>query len=250
MTDDPRDDIAARRARRRRRLASALAVALVATTVTFRRPWFAGNFGVVEPGRVYRAAQPRDEDQVRRLIRGHGLASILNLRGGSLADPWYAAEVRVTRERGVDFYDFPMSATRRPTRRELLVLLDLFGRCRYPVLIHCKSGSDRTAMASALYLMAGRGVGPERAGRAFSLAYGHVPFGGPEHLHAPFLEYGAWLKARGLPHTPERFRRWVERDYPDDAPTNAFRPLRPGPRDHLAERPDPGPPRAGGPVVR
>ena len=66
----------------------------------------------------------------------------------------------MARDQGLEFYDLPMSACRRPTRRELLVLLDLFEHCRYPLLIHCKSGSDRTGLASALYLMSRRGEPP------------------------------------------------------------------------------------------
>ena len=79
--------------------------------------------------------------------------------------------------------------------RELLVLLDLFEHCRYPLLIHCKSGSDRTGLASALYLMSRRGEPPGWAVRGFTLKHGHVPLFGPEHLHEPFREYEAWLKA-------------------------------------------------------
>src|SRR4051794_5957964 len=138
-------------------------------------------------------------------IEQNHLASILNLRGGSSQDHWYAAEVRATGERGIDFYDLPMSATRRPRRRELLILLDLFERCRYPLLIHCKSGSDRTGLATALYLMTRKNEPPDQALRAFALDYGHVPLFGPKHLHEPLQEYSAWLESHDLAHTPERF---------------------------------------------
>jgi len=207
---------------------AALILMVLAALVTFRRPLFQGNFGVVEPGTVYRAAQPQDD--LRRWVRMYHLASILNLRGGSKIDPWYVSEVRVAHERGVAFYDLPMSATRRPTRRELLILLDLFEHCRYPLLIHCKSGSDRTGLASALYVMARRGAWPEQAIRAFSLGYGHVPIGGPEHLHEPFHEYNAWLKVHRLPHTLARLRSWVEHEYRADDPAINVPPLPPGPR--------------------
>jgi len=207
---------------------------VLVTGYTFRRPLFHGNFGVVDPARVYRSAQP--EKRLEGLIRDCQLKSILNLRGGSPADPFYAEEIALTSREGVDFYDFPMSASRRPTRRELLVLLDLFARCRYPILIHCKSGSDRTGLASALYLMAGRGVGPDRAMRAFTLDYGHVGVFGTERLHEPLVEYAEWLRTRGLIHSPERLRHWVENDYgsdDEDLPTT-FRPLRVGPRETVA----------------
>jgi hypothetical protein len=203
------------------------------------RQWLSNNFGVVDAGRVYRSAQPAGE--VERLVRSQGLASILNLRGGSPADSFYAEELQVTRALGVDFYDFPMSPKRRPSRRELLVLLDLFEGCRYPLLIHCRRGADRTGLASALYLMSCRGEGPDEALRAFALTYGHVPLLGTEHLHEPLDEYAAWLRTRGLAHTPERFRSWVEHDYRSDDPSSLGRRLTPGPREpRLSEAPSPG----------
>ena len=45
----------------------------------------------------------------------------------------------------------------------------------------------------------------------FTLAHGHVPLFGPEHLHEPIDEYASWLRDRGLKHDPERFRGWIER---------------------------------------
>jgi protein tyrosine phosphatase (PTP) superfamily phosphohydrolase (DUF442 family) len=203
-------------------------VIFVTAAVTFRNPCFFGNFGVVEPGRVYRSAQP--EGEFRRLIARYRLASVLNLRGGTQDDPWYADEVRATRDFGVDFYDFPMSATRRPQRRELLTLLHLFEYCSYPLLIHCKSGSDRTGLATALYLMSRNGVPPEAALRAFSLQYGHIPLFGPEHLHEPLEEYAAWLRAQGRTHDSARLRFWVEQVYEPASAHSDVRVLQPGPR--------------------
>jgi hypothetical protein len=207
--------------------ATAVLLALVLCWV-FRRPWFQGNLGVVDAGRVIRSAQPTT--QLPGWIRDHQLRSILNLRGGSPADWWYDSEVKAAEASGVSFYDFPLSATRRPTRRELLVLIDTLTVCPYPLLIHCKSGADRTGLASALYLMIHPGESPERAQQAFSLQFGHIPLGGTEHLHEPLDEYAAWLAARRLSHTPQRFRDWVKSEYrPADGSPDPPR-LQPGPR--------------------
>ena len=219
--------------RPRRRARAALIVALGA--IAAPAGWLLApseNFGVVLPGRAYRCAQPKGN--LARLIGTYQPASILNLRGGTEADPWYVAEVGAAREGKLDFYDLPLSATRRPTRRELAILVDLLGRCRLPLLIHCKSGADRTGLASGLFLMVRDGEPPERALGAFSIRYGHVPLLGPEHLHEPFAEYADWLRARGLEHSPARLRDWVARDYrapdaPADVPT-----LLPGPRVRVA----------------
>ena len=129
------------------------------------------------------------------------------------------------------FYDFPISATKRPTRRELLVLIDTLRSCPYPLLIHCKSGADRTGLASALYLMVrARNRRPSRPRTPSPSNTDISRLCGPEHLHEPLREYAAWLAARGLAHSPDRFRDWVKNDYespdgPEDPP-----PLTPGPR--------------------
>lgn len=230
---------ARRRSRRRLwraiRWATTLAV-VAAPMILLQGFFFRNNFGVVAAGRVYRSGQPKGD--LAATIATHGLASVLNLRGGSPDDWWYADEVQACRDHGVAFYDLSLSAQKRPSRRELLMLLDLFERCDYPLLIHCKSGADRTGLAAALYALSVRGEPPERARRAFSIWYGHVPLFGPERLHEPLEEYDAWLEARALLHTPERFRHWVEHAYRSDDPADDTPPpaLRPGPRAELARK--------------
>ncbi len=220
------------RRRRLRRIVLASSVVLLVLGLslcwTFRRPWFRGNFGIVEPGCVIRSAQPTS--RLGGWIHEYHLRSILNLRGGGPADWWYDSEVKAARAGDVCFYDYPISATRRPTRHDLLVLIDTLRSCPYPLLIHCKSGADRTGLASALYLMLMRGVPPEQAEGAFTLEHGHIPLGGPEHLHEPLREYAAWLAASGLEHSPDRFRDWVKKEYRSPDGPDDPQPLRPGPR--------------------
>jgi hypothetical protein len=192
------------------------------------RPWLDGNVGVVDPGRVIRSAQPTTG--LDKLIKDHHLASILNLRGGSPRDAWYAREIQVAESCGVSFFDLPLSATQRPSRRELLLLIALFDRCPYPLLIHCKAGADRTGLASAVYLMMHKGEPPRQAAGAFTLFHSHLPLFGPEHLHEPLDEYTRWLETRSLPHTPERFREWVKNEYRSADPHLDPAPLAVGPR--------------------
>ncbi|HKI16923.1 MAG TPA: tyrosine-protein phosphatase [Isosphaeraceae bacterium] len=229
--DNPRS-IRQRLALAGKRAGTAVAALVFAGSISlgwvFRRPWFEGNLAVLDPGRVIRSAQPTR--QLRRWIDGFQLRAILNLRGGSRADWWYDSEVAAAEAHGVAFYDLPLSATRRPTRRELLFLIDVLERCPYPLLIHCKSGADRTGLASALYLMVKRNQPPELAENAFALEFGHVPFLGTEHLHEPLHEYATWLKVRGLAHSPERFRAWVKTEYRSADPPVDPPLLPPGPR--------------------
>ncbi len=190
-----------------------VAILLLIAAYALRRPLFFGNFAVVEPGRVFRSAQP--DHTLESVIRSHRVRSIVNLRGGRPSDSFYADEVATAKKLGVEFHDLPLSATRRPTRRQLLDILDLFGEARYPLLIHCKWGSDRTGLVSVLYRLAALGEPPRRALGEFTLSYGHVPLFGPQHLHEPIEEYDAWLRDRKLTHSPGLFRGWVEREYRD-----------------------------------
>lgn len=192
------------------------------------KPFYSQNIGIVDPGRVIRSAQPTS--RLDDMIREYELASILSLRGGSPKNFFYANEVRATNEAGVSFYDLPLSATRRPKRRELLLLIDVLNRCEYPLLIHCKSGADRTGLASGIYRMEVLGQPPEQAKEAFTVLHSHVPWFGTQHLHEPFDEYGAWLARHGLAHAPGRFREWVKNDYRADDPSVEPPPLAAGPR--------------------
>ncbi len=76
---------------------------------------------------------------------------------------------------------------------------------------------------------------PEEALREFSVWYGHIPIGGPNHLHEPFHEYAQWLKAHHLSHTRERLEDWIRHEYRSDDPIAAKVPkLTPGPRYGLS----------------
>jgi protein tyrosine phosphatase (PTP) superfamily phosphohydrolase (DUF442 family) len=211
-----------------------LAVVASLAVFTFRNSLFHRNFGVVDRNLVYRSAQPLGE--LPALIAEKRIATVLNLRGGSDADPWYAAEVAATQRLGVDFYDLPLVATVRPSRKQLLTVLDVLDRCKYPLLIHCKSGSDRTGLVSGLYLMSREGVDPERAEDAFSIYYGHVPLLGTRHLHEPFREYAEWLRSHHQTHTPERLRNWVAHDYQAEDEFVEVTPLPTGPRIRRSAR--------------
>ena len=193
-----------------------------------RRPLFQGNFGVVDPAKVYRSAQP--DRNLESTIQTNRLGSIVNLRGGTEADAFYRHEVATTERLRVEFYDLPLGATRRPSRRELMLAIAVLKHCRYPLLIHCKWGSDRTGLMSALYQLVILGEPPETAMRQFTAAHGHVPLFGPEHLHEPIDEYAAWLVKSNLKHNPSRFLNWLERVYRSEDAFGTWPTVRAGAR--------------------
>ena len=194
-----------------------IATVLFALTLTIGyKPLFQNNFDEVVQGRLYRSAQP--DDRLDKWIEEHNIRSVLNLRGGKPAYDWYNQELKTIRETGADYYEIPMSAQLRPQKRELLDLIGLLGRAQYPMLIHCKSGADRTGLGVTLYHMIVQKEPPEKALGGFSIYHAHIPLFGPEKLQQPIREYASWLSSRQLIHTPERFRDWVEKEYVDGRP--------------------------------
>ncbi|MFJ1292631.1 dual specificity protein phosphatase family protein [Paracoccus yeei] len=131
-----------------------------------------GNFHPIVEGEAYRSAQP-DAENLRTWVNEKGIRSVINLRGTHHGTPWYDAEIAASDTLGLTHYYFGMSASKGLDRAKAAQLIALLRAAPKPVLIHCKSGSDRTGLASALYL-ADRGRGEELAEDQISIRYGHV----------------------------------------------------------------------------
>lgn len=185
----------------RRALALAGLVALLALALLLAWPaWLQlrGNYHVVLPGLAYRAAQP-DGAALRRAQAQDGIRSVLNLRGAQPDAPWYRAEIAASAELGLVHADFGLSATREPTPQRLAELVALMRRLPPPVLIHCRSGADRTGLAAALYLAAIAGRPPAEAAGQLSLRYGHLglaPLSRAVAMDRAFADYGRRMPLR------------------------------------------------------
>ena len=180
---------------------------LFALTLTIGyKPLFQNNFAEVVQGRLYRSAQP--DDRLDKWIEEHNIRSVLNLRGGKPAYDWYNQELKTIRETGADYYEIPMSAQLRPQKRELLQLMDLLGRARYPMLIHCKSGADRTGLGVTLYHMIVQKETPEKALGGFSIYHAHIHGLPPDNSYTlrndsvTGLKKSMWMVARKPPRWP------------------------------------------------
>lgn len=135
----------------------------------------ADNFHVVSPGRVYRSSQMNGRT-LTRVISEYGIKSILNLRGENGGSDWYLAETNAAGRMGVEHFDFRLSARRELTEEGMEQILSIMRVAPKPLLIHCKSGADRTGLVSALYCLAIEGQTPRQADKQLTIWYGHVPF--------------------------------------------------------------------------
>lgn len=132
-----------------------------------------GNFHEVLPGRFYRSGQ-LSPDALSRYIDRYGIKTVINLRGAAPGRAWYDGEIAATRDHGADHLDFHISAGRRLTLDESLRLVALMRDAKAPVLVHCQGGSDRSGLASLLYLHEVAGVADGSAAWQLSPLYGHI----------------------------------------------------------------------------
>jgi uncharacterized protein (TIGR01244 family) len=163
---------------------------------------------------AFRSAQPLPS-QIRRMAK-MGIRTVVSLRGGRAFGSW-PLERRACEAAGITLMQAPVRARELPSRDTLLALAELFEAIAYPVLFHCKSGSDRTGLVAALYLIIRRGRPVAEARRQLDLRFGHLSFTRAGVLGALFDAYER--DGGGRP-----FLEWVRDDYDPIAIHNDFRP--------------------------
>jgi protein tyrosine phosphatase (PTP) superfamily phosphohydrolase (DUF442 family) len=193
-------------------LARAVLLALVVVVgAEAARVAVGANFHTVVDGRCYRCAQPSADD-LPVLSRTLGIRSIVNLRGFD-ERPWYGEERAATERLGITFVDAGIWASWPPTEAEFLKVVRAVDESPEPMLIHCQSGSDRSGLASAIFLLLKTDATVEQACGQLSLRFGHNPWGRAACMDRILAGYAAWLARHGLAHEPDRFRRWARDDY-------------------------------------
>jgi protein tyrosine/serine phosphatase len=136
---------------------------------------YEGNFHTVSAGILYRSAQP-GKTELKAAVAEYGIKSVLNLRGANAGSPWYDEEIAASGELGLAHFDYPLSAKRFVTSKQIAEILDIVRQAPKPLLIHCKAGADRAGLVAALYRFAEAGASAAEADRELSLVYGHFPY--------------------------------------------------------------------------
>jgi protein tyrosine phosphatase (PTP) superfamily phosphohydrolase (DUF442 family) len=162
------------------------------------------NFGVVIPGRLYRSNHPTPGG-LARLVRRHGIRTVINLRGAS-GNGSDALSREAAARLGVAFVDAPLSSGHAPSRERLLDLIAALRGAAEPVLVHCKSGADRAGFAAGLFCLLHGGSAADALGH-LSLRHGHLRRSRAGILDAFFLAYRR--EAEGV----RDFEAWVRDGY-------------------------------------
>ncbi|HEX5273370.1 MAG TPA: tyrosine-protein phosphatase [Gemmataceae bacterium] len=193
-------------------LRGAVAGVLLAVAGEAGRVLFTDNLHVIEPGQFYRCSQP-SPGHLERLIKAHGIRTVVNLRGFCYPFDWYVNESRKTAALDVCQEDLCFSAGRLPSEPELRRLVEVIDHSERPLLFHCQRGADRTGLASAVALLLEPGRPYAEARRQLGLRYGHVALRRPANLDLFFDLYEQWLARNGRTHAPDTFRHWARHEY-------------------------------------
>ncbi len=178
-----------------------------------------GNVREIDRGKAYRSATLTGfsytgitaaitGNSMDNVLKKDKIKTVVNLRGGSDSDDWYRQEVEACKSNGVEHLDFPMSARKLPPPEVVEGLIKTFDHGKFPILIHCQAGSDRTGLASTLYkyLESGQPLDDAQSDQ-LTWRYGHFPISKTRKMDDFFDLYRK--NGNGM-----EFRKWVHTKYP------------------------------------
>jgi undecaprenyl-diphosphatase len=168
------------------------------------------NFHEVIAQKVYRSANLAP-DKLLYVIDKYKLKSIVNLEGEQPDRPWYNSEMSVVKLTGINHFDVQLPPHGLPEDQQLKKLIYILQNAPQPLLIHCKHGSDRTGLASAISMILSENNGYNDFDEQISWKYGVVS---PSSVgFEVFTNYTDWLKSQRLPNSRENFLKWANTEF-------------------------------------
>ncbi|MDX1795919.1 MAG: tyrosine-protein phosphatase [Hydrogenovibrio sp.] len=155
---------------------------------------------------AYRSNHP-SPSFIKKLKRDYGIKTIINLRGANQTGQ-YLLEKEACEKNDIKLISIPFSSRSAPWPEDIHDLFNALDEAQYPILIHCKSGSDRAGIGSVLYEFYVKHL-PMHESKQLSLKYGHF-----KSSETGVLDYFVkkWTEFhRQHPDTP--FMEWVDKIY-------------------------------------
>ena len=190
--------------------------------VFFESTWFTSsfsflfarnNFHEVVPGKLYRSAA-LDKEDLEKSITQYGIKTVIDLRkGGDEEEEQGFSERKVTQSLGADYEWIPLIGSNTKQKESITKLVDLSTKVGGPVLIHCSSGTHRSGVAAAIWLMLTNLESPEQAANQLSTEYGY--FHWERKLKSFFMGHDTidnviWHYLNQYKKTGVSFKDWVQ----------------------------------------
>ena len=171
------------------------------------------DLDVVSPGRFYRTSE-MPNSQLADLIKAHRVKTVIDLRYGRPdPEPDGSIEDQVVVAAGAQYIHAPLLGSQMPTKQSVLNLLAMYDTASEPILVHCSSGSHRSGVASALWLIYKEQVSPAVAAtQQLSPYFGY--FRQERLLKSrlqgyPTIDNLIWRYRDDYARTGEGLRRWL-----------------------------------------
>ncbi len=174
---------------------------------------FENNLHEVVPGRFYRAAEMSREDLAITMKR-FGIKSVVDLRlKTDRPDESGWSEKEVVERNGGRYFQVPVKSSRLEQKERLEDILSIYDIAETPILVHCTSGTHRSGIAAAMWLMDKEHQDIESAKDQLSVKYGFFRF--ERVLKSlvqghPTLDTILALYADETADTPTPFRKWLK----------------------------------------
>ncbi|GAA6207543.1 dual specificity protein phosphatase family protein [Cognatishimia sp. WU-CL00825] len=181
----------------------------------FRIPW--SNFAQVGPN-FFRSNYPTP--QRLRKMRALGIKTVLSLRGKDCEVP-YLLEQWACKDLGLTLQVVKLDSIRPPKKAELLKLMQILRAEKQPLLVHCKSGADRTGLASAFYQIEILGLPISFAKKMLSIRFGHFRMSKTGVLDHILESYEQAARKK-----PQTIRQWLHTSYDEAHIRKEFKALR------------------------
>lgn len=133
---------------------------------------FRENFHPLSP-RAFRSSQPTPA-QIKRRVEKYGIKTVVNCRGFAKDSPLRELEEEACEKAGVKLVHFKIFSRKVPKPEDVRKAKELFDSIKYPVMFHCKSGSDRVGLMSTLFLHLKEGQPVEEIDQLKFWPYGHL----------------------------------------------------------------------------
>ncbi|WP_018979716.1 tyrosine-protein phosphatase [Saccharibacter floricola] len=178
----------------------------------FRLTWT--NLTPVVAGKIWRCNHPTPA-RLRHLHKKLHLESVINLRGHRQCGSDALAR-HTCQSLNLPYIDMAFESRNAPHKDRILRFYDIYQKLNGPTLLHCKSGADRTGLASGLIILFEGGCTQE-ALKQLHWRFLHFKGSRTGVLDAFFLLYQQEAEGK-IP-----FIDWVRSHYDEDGLRTAFR---------------------------
>lgn len=134
----------------------ALVLVIVLPVIAFAVWWYLAhfvyfNFHAIVPGQAYRSAQPSPAF-LKTVVEKDHIRSIIKFNR-TVESVWSGEEIPLAKKLGVEMFYVPVGVAELPSRQDMIRIIQAIDHAPRPVLIHCKTGADRSGLAAVLIAM-------------------------------------------------------------------------------------------------